>query len=275
MADKDDNSAGAADPAGLTSEDGKETAPHDAVRAEAGKESGPTEAGNATPPEAQPESTNPKPTNPEPTNTGPAKKESTKKEPTTPESANTEPTNPEPAKPEETSAGLPKAPPITGFPKAGVELVTADEGDDRPKAPGTVQIAFILSIVASIVLLLGQVVTILFKQQLVDQAVKSVPRGQKVDVAAIESNANVLVWALFVGALCFGLILVLFAYKAREGTRSARTVVTLLAILGLVFQLGIVRSIFSVVSSVLLVIMVIMLYVPGSADYFPKIPKKL
>ncbi|GAA3553402.1 hypothetical protein GCM10022222_41420 [Amycolatopsis ultiminotia] len=146
----------------------------------------------------------------------------------------------------------------------------------KAKPPKPVHLAFVLVIVAAVVLVVGQVVTILFKQQLVDEAVRqSQQAGQKVDAAQVAANASTLVWALFVGALCFGALLVLFAWKSREGTRSARTVVTLLAVLGLIFQLGIVRSVFSVISSLLLVIALILLYLPSVAAYFPKVGKKL
>ncbi|MFI5605830.1 hypothetical protein [Amycolatopsis sp. NPDC051903] len=240
MAEKDDNST---EPAGLTSGKTPDLAPPDAgagepeTAAQGGESAEAAEVPKPEPEQAEP----PKQEQPEPQQVG----------------------------------DFPKAPPISGFPKAGVDPVAVDTTADRPKPPGSIQAAFILTIGASVVLLLGQVVFILFKQQLVDQAVKAVPAGRKVDVAQVESNANTLVWALFVGALCYGAIMVLFAYKAREGTRSARTVVTLLAVLGLVFQLGIVRSIFSVVSSLLLVIVVILLYLPSTRDFFPKVGKKL
>ncbi|MEU4669185.1 hypothetical protein AB0F91_14670 [Amycolatopsis sp. NPDC023774] len=171
----------------------------------------------------------------------------------------------------ELPAGYPEAPPVASYPGY---MQNAEE-PPKAKAPGPVQAAFILTIVASVVLLVGQVVTIFFKQQLVDQAVKATPPGRKLDMAQLESNATLLVWALFVGALCFGIIMVLFAYKAREGTRSARTVVAMLALLGLVFQLGLVRSVFSVVSSLLLVILVALLFLPSNRDFFPKVGKNL
>lgn len=171
----------------------------------------------------------------------------------------------------ELPTGFPKAPPVASSPG----YLQNDAEPSKEQAPGPVKAAFILTIAASVVLLIGQVVTIFFKQQLVDQAVKATPAGRKLDMAQLESNATTLVWALFVGALCFSIIMVLFAYKAREGTRSARTVVTMLALLGLVFQLGLVRSVFSVVSSLLLVILVVLLYLPSTRDFFPKVGKQL
>ncbi|MET9264850.1 hypothetical protein [Amycolatopsis sp. NPDC004079] len=151
-------------------------------------------------------------------------------------------------------------------------------GQNAPKAqpPTPVHAAFVLAILAALVVVAGQVLTVLLKQQLVDRAVEQVQKsGQKVDVAQVQANANTLVWAMLIGALCFGALLVLFAWKAREGTRSARSIVTLLAVLGIVFELGVIRSIFSIVASLALIVMLILLYLPKVADYFPKVGKNL
>ena len=67
----------------------------------------------------------------------------------------------------------------------------------------------------------------------------------------------------------------LFAYKAREGTRSARTVLTGLAVLSVLFQLLFLQGLFADVSALLLVIALVLLYLPRVAEYFPKVGKKL
>ncbi|MGW4484064.1 hypothetical protein ACWEOE_09515 [Amycolatopsis sp. NPDC004368] len=248
MAEKDDNTAETSDDLGKPNADEPETGGVTASPSGAG------EPVQAEPPRGAPTSGEPaQPEHPQPEPTPPA----------APQSEGAQPqSQPEPVR--IPPIDYPPAPPVPGCPE-----------QEDGKAPGPVKAAFILTIVASVVLLIGQVVTIVFKHQLVDQAVKATPPGRKLDMAQLESNANLLVWALFVGALCYGVIMVLFAYKAREGTRSARTVVTMLALLGLVFQLGLVRSVFSLVSSLLLVIVVVLLYLPSTRDYFPKVGKQL
>ncbi|WP_326567946.1 DUF4064 domain-containing protein [Amycolatopsis rhabdoformis] len=286
MAEKDDNTA---EPTGLTSDDLAKQNP--------GQED--TSQGTATPENAAPENTAPETAAQEAANaaadkspapgtaaTGTAAQTPEANENPAPETAAPTAADETPAAARETAApgGVTASPSqftppsSQGLPAGLPPMPAYLDNDDEPQregAPGPVRAAFILTIIASLVLLIGQVVTILFKQQLVDQAVKATPPGRKLDMAQLESNANTLVWALFVGALCFGVIMVLFAYKAREGTRSARSVVTLLAVLGLVFQLGLVRSIFSVVSSLLLVILVVLLYLPSTRDFFPKVGKSL
>ncbi|GAB3350782.1 hypothetical protein [Amycolatopsis echigonensis] len=151
-------------------------------------------------------------------------------------------------------------------------------GESAPKArpPMQVHVAFVLAIVGAVIVVAGQVVVLAFKQQLVDHAVEQLRKsGQKVDVAQLQTNANTLVWAMLIGALCFGALLVLFAWKAREGTRSARSIATLLAVLGIVFELGANRSVFALAASLALVVMLILLYLPKVADYFPKVGKTL
>jgi len=151
-------------------------------------------------------------------------------------------------------------------------------GQRAPKAtpPPQVHAAFILSIVAAVITAIGQVVTLFFKDQLIDTALKQPQQpGHTLSAEQITANANTLVWAMLVGALCFGALLVLFAWKAREGTRSARSIATLLAIVGILFQLGLIRSIFALASSAALIAMLVLLYLPKVAGYFPKVGKKL
>lgn len=151
-------------------------------------------------------------------------------------------------------------------------------GQKAPKAdpPRLVNVSFWLWVAAALVLVAGQIVMILLKQQLVDVAVKqNADAGQHVALAQVQSNVTSLVWEFFVGGLCFAALIVLFAYKAREGTRSARTVVTVLAVISILFQYLLIRSVFSIGSSLLMLAALALLYLPSVAGYFPKVGKRL
>ncbi|PKV92294.1 hypothetical protein ATK30_3090 [Amycolatopsis echigonensis] len=151
-------------------------------------------------------------------------------------------------------------------------------GESAPKAkpPLEVHAAFVLAIVGAVIVVVGQVVTFAFKQQLVDAMMKQPQKpGHPLTLEEAQSTANFFVWSLLIGAVCFASLLVLFAWKAREGTRSARSIATLLAVLGIVFELGVTRSIFALAASLALVVMLILLYLPKVADYFPKVGKTL
>lgn len=151
-------------------------------------------------------------------------------------------------------------------------------GESAPKAqpPLEVHAAFALAILAAVIVVVGQLVILAFKQQLVDSMMKQPQKpGHPLTLEQAQSTANFFVWSLLIGALCFGSLLVLFAWKAREGTRSARSIATLLAVLGIVFELGVVRSFVALFASLALVSMLILLYLPKVRGYFPKVGKNL
>lgn len=151
-------------------------------------------------------------------------------------------------------------------------------GETAPKAkpPLEVHAAFVLAIVATVIIVVGQAVVVVARQALVDAIMKQPQQpGHSLTLEQAQSTANFFVWAMLIGALCFGGLLVLFTWKTREGTRSARTIATLLAALCIVFELGVVRNIYALASSLALVAMLILLYLPKVADYFPKVGKKL
>lgn len=150
-------------------------------------------------------------------------------------------------------------------------------GETAPKAkpPLEVHAAFVLAIVAALIIVVGQVVLVVVKQQFADAIMKQQQPGQAITLEQAQSTANFFVWAMLIGALCYSALLVLFAWKAREGTRSARTIAALLAVLAIVFELGVPRNVYALASSLTLVVMLILLYLPKVADYFPKVGKKL
>jgi hypothetical protein len=150
-------------------------------------------------------------------------------------------------------------------------------GRSAPKAtpPRLVQVSFGLWLAGAVLLIGGQVFTLFIKQTLIDLLVKqSRDAGQQVDPAAVASGANKAFWLLLAGAVVFALLVALFAYKAREGTRSARTVLTGLAVACVFFQLGVFYSLPSIVATLLFVVALVLMYVPAVTGYFPKAGKK-
>ncbi|GAA4541544.1 hypothetical protein [Amycolatopsis samaneae] len=157
-------------------------------------------------------------------------------------------------------------------------------GQQKPKyqVPTPVTVSVVLWIASGAVLIAGQIALLVVKQQLIDAIVKttneSTAPGPKPSPADIAAGTTTLVWTLFVGAVVFALLVALFAYKARQGTRSARSVLTGLAILEAVFELVFFRgglNAFLLVSLLLAVIALILMYLPSVATYFPKVGKKV
>jgi len=141
--------------------------------------------------------------------------------------------------------------------------------------PGAVQASFWIWLLGGVVLIGGQVLTLFLKQQLIDQLIKqNREAGRQVDAASVTSGTTTFVWLLFVGAVVFALLIALFAYKAREGTRSARTVLTWLGVACVLFQFALFSNLPSVMATLLFVIALILMYLPSVAGYFPKVGKK-
>ncbi|WP_410606020.1 hypothetical protein [Amycolatopsis sp. lyj-90] len=155
-------------------------------------------------------------------------------------------------------------------------------GQEPPKrvVPTPVTLSFWLWIATGLTLIAGPAWLQIGRQQVIDEysrqnAVQPDP-ALKVDPARIVEGVDVLIRNLFVGAITFALLFGLFAYKAREGTRSARSVLTGLAIfLALVgvFLLG--GALFVVIATLIAAIALILMYLPSVADYFPKVGRKL
>ncbi|WUV60381.1 hypothetical protein OG371_18275 [Amycolatopsis sp. NBC_01480] len=143
--------------------------------------------------------------------------------------------------------------------------------------PTPVKVSFWLWIAAGVVVIIGQAYTLLIKDQLITELVKQNQQGtgQKVAPDQIASGTNTLVWLLLIGAVVFAVLLGLFAWKAREGTRSARSVLTGLAIVCVLFQIVIFYNFFTLIAAFVLLIALVLMYLPSVASYFPKVGKKL
>lgn len=159
---------------------------------------------------------------------------------------------------------------------AGLSPATSSPGQRAPKfvGPRAVNVSFWLVVAAVAILVLSQVYYLAIQNQVIDAYVKS-NKDAKITRAQWESSIPVLLWVVFVGALVFGALLVLFAYKAREGTRSARTVVTVVAVVTALFYFFIFSNIFAVLAILVFVIAVVLLYLPSVQPYFPKVGRKL
>jgi magnesium-transporting ATPase (P-type) len=141
--------------------------------------------------------------------------------------------------------------------------------------PGPVRVSFWVWLAGGVVLIGGQVFTLAIKQQLIDALIRqNRESGQQVDAVALANGATTAFWLLLGGSVVFSLLIVLFAYKAREGTRSARTVLTGFAVACVLFQAGIFFSIPSVIATLLFVIALVLMYLPAVAGYFPKAGRK-
>lgn len=140
----------------------------------------------------------------------------------------------------------------------------------RPEPPKQVNVSFGLWVAAGLVMIAGLALAIVNKQTVID-AVTQQGQDSRISAEQIASGTTTLLWLLLLGGVAFGGMAVLFAYKAREGTRSARTVLAVLTVPMLVFQLSQFANMVTTIAAVVAVFALLLLYTPQVAGYFPKL----
>lgn len=135
--------------------------------------------------------------------------------------------------------------------------------------PMPVQVSFWLWVVSAVVLVICYIVPVVFHQRIIDQNIRATPQYPPEQVASGTTTFLVL---LLVGAVSFSATYVLFAYKARQGTRSARTVLTVLFGIALVFQylFGLFQLVLALVAMLVALGALVLMYLPAVRPYFPK-----
>ncbi|GAA1206324.1 hypothetical protein [Prauserella alba] len=156
--------------------------------------------------------------------------------------------------------GLPPAPHLPGDPVS-----------EPPEPPKPVNIGFGLVVAASVVLVLAFVLQLLDKDALTEELIAQ-NTDENITGAQIAAGVESMLWALVVGAAAIGGLMVLFAWKARQGTRSARTVVTVLVVVTALLSL--LGGGYTVIGAVLLALGgAALMYLPSVDPYFPRVVK--
>ncbi|HKS44105.1 MAG TPA: hypothetical protein VJT49_03110 [Amycolatopsis sp.] len=147
----------------------------------------------------------------------------------------------------------------------------ADETPALAKPPRPVTISFWLWIVSALLTIANYAYVFAYRQQIVDQVVKNTHDPRYTPEMIATGTTRILVIAL-IGAVCVALLYGLFAYKARQGTRSARTVLTVLwLVVGLLqLTLGLLMIYLGLLSVLLGLIALLLMYLPAVWPYFPK-----
>lgn len=160
---------------------------------------------------------------------------------------------------ERRAKGLPPEPSVPG------------QARDAVKPPTPVTVAFWLYVLAGLVLVASFAFT-LTQQEAVSNALIDLNTNDSLDEEQIRTGVTALLWTLFVGSVVFAILFALFGWKAREGTRSARTILTVLAAVTLLIQLLLFStSLLILVAAFLTVVATALLYLPSVADYFPPV----
>lgn len=149
-------------------------------------------------------------------------------------------------------------------------MPTADEaylaGEDRTDAPGVVRAAFWVWVAAGVVGLFGALSFFFLRSKIVEETLRRQPGQNK---AELERIATGLSWWLVLGSLMFLGFFVLLAYKARGGTRKARTLLVVVGVFAALFQYSVGRvGILGLFSTLLILVALGMMFMPAARKFF-------
>ncbi|EHY89949.1 hypothetical protein [Saccharomonospora azurea] len=143
-------------------------------------------------------------------------------------------------------------------------------GARRATPPTPVSVAFWLYVAGGLLLVAAFGYT-LTQQESVSNALIDLNTSDTLDEEQIRTGVTTLLWTMFVAAVAFAILFALFGWRAREGNRSSRTILTVLAAITLLIQLLLFpTSIPILVAAFLAVVATALLYLPSVADYFPR-----
>lgn len=150
-------------------------------------------------------------------------------------------------------------------------MPTAAEADAQrsgASAPKLVHYSFWLWITAGLSAVAGAGLAFSAKDAMVDKAVEQ-NKDPRITEQMIEQGAGTLLWSLLVGSIILAVLYALCAYKIREGNRSARTMLIVLAVITVLFQY-VFGSMIGLLSALLAVGALVLLFLPSTRDYFPQ-----
>jgi hypothetical protein len=197
----------------------------------------------------------------------------------------TEPTEPA-AKPSAGSAAEPaakapvrrkveKAPPIRAdepvMPTAREAAALRAQAKRRfeEPAPRTLRFSFYFFVASGLVWLASMVASIIYKQDIVDAEVeRSMELGTELTADQIANGVTQILWIVTIAAVTFTVFLGLFGYKATEGTRRARTLVTIFATVLVLFHLLLNGTPPGILSAFLSLTALALLWSPSARRYF-------
>jgi hypothetical protein len=135
-------------------------------------------------------------------------------------------------------------------------------------APRTLRFSFYFFIAAGAIWLLSMVASLIYRQDIIDSEVKR-NTDPKISPDQIATAVNQILWIVTIAALAFTIFLALFGYKATEGTRRARTLVTIFAVMLVLFHLLLNGTQLGILSAMFALVGLALLWAPSSRKYFP------
>jgi hypothetical protein len=170
-----------------------------------------------------------------------------------------------------------KAPPI---PADEPVMPTAREAAMRAQAkrrfeepaPRTLRISFYFFIAAGLIWLASMVISLIYKQDIIDAQIEA-SKDTDLTPDQIANGVTQILWIVTIAALTFTVFLGLFGYKAIEGTRRARTLVTIFGTILVLFHLLLNGTPPGILSAMFCLVGLALLWSPSARRYFP--PREL
>ena len=185
---------------------------------------------------------------------------------------------PEPApKAKPARAKVEKAPRI---PADEPVMPTADEAARRAQAkrrfeeppPRNLRISVYFFVAAGLIWLASMVISLYYKQDLIDAQVEA-SKDTNLTPEQIANGVTQILWIVTIAAVTFTVFLGLFGYKATEGTRRARTLVTIFGSVLVLFHLLLNGTPPGILSAMFCLVGLALLWSPSARKYFP--PREL
>jgi hypothetical protein len=138
--------------------------------------------------------------------------------------------------------------------------------------PRTLRISFYFFLASGLVWLISMIASVILKQQLIDAEIE---RNKNPDLTPemIANGVTQILWIVLVASLTFTVFLGLFGYKATEGTRRARTLVTIFSVVLVLFHLLLNGTPAGILSAMFALVGLALLWSPSARAYFP--PRQL
>lgn len=170
-----------------------------------------------------------------------------------------------------------KAPPIRADEPV---MATAREAAMRAQAkrrfeepaPRTLRISFYFFVASGLIWLASMVISLIYKQDIIDAQIEA-SKDTDLTPDQIANGVTQILWIVTIAALTFTVFLGLFGYKAIEGTRRARTLVTIFGTILVLFHLLLNGTPPGILSAMFCLVGLALLWSPSARRYFP--PREL
>lgn len=158
---------------------------------------------------------------------------------------------------------------------AGLPPSPGSGGDPPADMPRPVRVSFWLWVATAVTLVASFLIMLLRQEQILEDVLEGgLQEGISADQIAAALPA--VLGTLTLGGVAVALLMLLFAYKMRDGTRSARSVLVALTVLLIVFYAVMMPYLnpVTLLAVLLACAALVLVHLPHVASYFPKLPKR-